>query len=122
MRVQYFLNHLDRFVSTAISRHIAVLMNPNTIVVLQVVRETEKAFLVRLFSKPSVYLGHEYFWVPKAALAPAKEFESIIITEEALDFNGIQILRNWYKLQMDNQDMKNWDYFEAKQNYETNIL
>lgn len=84
-----FLESEEQWHSTQLKRMLYLEVKHDNLQVFQIIEEREKSFYVMLASRPSLYRGQDYFWLPKFFISNSVESNP--------DFLGILSLNYYFK-------------------------
>lgn len=89
MTYDEFLESEEQWVSTQFKRMLYMEVKHDNLQVFQIIEEREKAFRLKLVSRPALYRGQDYFWFPKFFMTNNPEVNP--------DYLGIMTLNYFYK-------------------------
>jgi hypothetical protein len=95
MKIADYNTHGFDFLREPRKQYLTIKTTPTTIDCFELIRQTERAVIVSLASRPELYTGQEQFALPKSAF---KAFDSM---DEVLE------LKMWFVNMMDRQTKKN---------------
>lgn len=89
MTYDEFLETEDRWVSTPLKRLLYLEVRNDQLQVFRVIEERPKSFCLYLESRPALYRGQDFFWIPKFFISNN--------ADKNPDFKGILRLNYFFK-------------------------